>query len=252
MRFMKVIVSVLVLLFMPFSLAYSAVKSISSIPTPVGFERTEASNNSYKNYLRALPLKENKIVELWNGSVMPEDSYESLAVLDVPLLFNEDLEQCADFSMRFWASYLESIDNLNELALYDFYGNKKPFLSSGKSVKEYLYWHMKYSNSYSIKLGANRVYSLEQLTAGDMFVQNESEEGIGHVSVVVDEAINAFGHKVYLVGYSYMPAQQFHIEKAPESFGLQGWFTAKGYTEYAEATFGAFGKPVVMRFAEDR
>jgi len=107
---------------------------------------------------------------------------------------------------------------------------------------------MTYSNSYSLKLGAKKIRLLHELQAGDMFVQNDSEESIGHVSVVVDQAANQFGQKVYLVGYSFMPAQQFHIEKASDLYGLDGWFTAEGYYQYAEVTFGSFGKPSVMRF----
>lgn len=54
-----------------------------------------------------LPLKADDTVELWNGSSLPKGTYDMLAVLDVPLLFQEDLEQCADFSMRLWADYLK-------------------------------------------------------------------------------------------------------------------------------------------------
>ena len=218
------------------------------IVTPDGFNRAESNHGSYQFYLRSLSIKKDNTVVLWNGNSLPKEHYDSLAVLDLPLLFNEDLEQCADFSMRLWAEYLKSNDALNELALYDFYGNKKPFSKSGKGFKEYLYWHMKYSNSYSLKLGAKKIKSLSELVAGDMFVQNDSEEGIGHVSVVLDEAINQYGHKVYLVGYSFMPAQQFHIEKAKQEYGIDGWFTAEGYKQYAQAAFGSFGKPSIMRF----
>lgn len=230
------------------SLDEMAASQVSDIAVPDGFARTNTAKNSYASYLRSLPIKTDQRVQLWNGDYLPKSTYEQIAVVDLPLLFEKDLEQCADFSMRFWAEYLRKIDALDILSLYDFYGNKRPFSKSGKSFRNYLYWHMSYSNSYSLKLGANKVSLVSELRAGDMFVQNDSEEGIGHVSVVVDEAQNSFGHKVYLVGYSYMPAQQFHIEKADEEHGLSGWFTADGYRRYAEEIFGAFGVPVMMRF----
>jgi hypothetical protein len=221
---------------------------VSSITVPDGFERIATANNSYAEYLRSLPIKTDKKILLWNGNYLPINTYEQIAVVDLPLLFDQDLEQCADFSMRFWAEYLRKINALDKLSLYDFYGNRKPFSKSGKSFRDYLHWHMSYSNSYSLKLGAKKVSLLSELRAGDMFVQNDSEEGIGHVSVVIDEAENSFGQKVYLVGYSYMPAQQFHIEKADQEHGLNGWFTADGYRRYALEMFGAFGAPVLMRF----
>lgn len=222
--------------------------NILDLPPPEGFERTSNSSESYGAYLRSLPIKSNNNIALWTGQHLPNDTYSSLAVLDVSLLFNENLEQCADFSMRLWGDYLKHNNQLNELALYDFYGNKKPFLKSGRSYLSYLRWHMAYSNSYSIKLGAKPVRLLSELQAGDMFVQNRGDEGIGHVSVVIDQAENEFGHKLYLVGYSFMPAQQFHIEKASEHHGIDGWFTAEGYERFAREQFGLFGEPVVMQF----
>jgi AbrB family looped-hinge helix DNA binding protein len=34
---------------------------------------------------------------------------------------------------------------------------------------------------------------------------------------------------LYLIGYSFMPAQQFHIEKARTNHGEEGWFSVDGY-----------------------
>ena len=84
-----------------------------------------------------------------------------------------------------------------------------------------------------------------------MYVQN-IDGGIGHVSVVIDHATDAKGKHAYLIGYSYMPAQQFHIEDAKNQDGLGGWFTAEGYQRYAESVFGTFGVPVLMRFQTHR
>jgi len=223
-------------------------KGVSELPAPAGFKRIDNPSGSYAAYLRSLPIKSDKRIALWTGDYLPSDTHQSLAVLDIPLLFNENLEQCADFSMRLWSDYLNHSNQLDQLALYDFYGNKKPFSKSGRSFRSYLRWHMAYSNSFSIKLGAKTVPLLSELQVGDMFVQNPGDEGIGHVSVVLDQAKNEFGHKLYLVGYSFMPAQQFHIEKASEQHGIDGWFTADGYRQFAEEQFGLFGKPTVMRF----
>ena len=224
-----------------------AQQRVSDIPPPDGYQRLVSDTQSFQAFLRTLPLKPNNEVTLWTGESLPEDYYQALAVLDLPLLFDADLEQCADFSMRLWADYLKSINALDKLALYDYHGNARPFIDANKDFKAYLKWHMAYSNSYSIKSGADNVPSPTELRAGDMFVQNNSG-GIGHVSMVVDQATNAQGAHAYLVGYSYMPAQQFHIEDAANQDGLGAWFTAEGYLRYAESVFGTFGKPVMMRF----
>jgi len=233
---------------MCFAVNSSNAKTVSDIAAPEGYTRVNADADSYAFYLRSLPLSADREVKLWNGTTLPPNYYQQFAVVDLPLMFNEDLEQCADFSMRLWAEYLRSVDSLDYLALYDFYGRKKPFIKSNKSFRDYLRWHMRYSNSYSIKLGAQPVSHLSKLQSGDMFVQNDSEESIGHVSVVIDQAINEVNQQVYLVGYSFMPAQQFHIEQSSQEYGPQGWFTAEGYYRYAEETFGALGKTKIRRY----
>ncbi len=106
---------------------------------------------------------------------------------------------------------------------------------------------MAYSNSYSIKKGANKVEG-RALKPGDMFVQNK-DGGIGHVSLIVDSAKNNNGEQIYLIGYGFIPAQEFHIEKAERGYGINGWFTEKGYDKYlSEFPFSPYGKPVMRRF----
>ena len=81
-----------------------------------------------------------------------------------------------------------------------------------------------------------------------MFVQNK-DGGIGHVSLVVDTAKNSIGKQIYLIGYGFIPAQEFHIEKAKKGYGIGGWFTKKGYEKYlSEFPFSPYGKPVIRRF----
>ena len=79
-----------------------------------------------------------------------------------------------------------------------------------------------------------------------MFIQNE-RGGIGHVSVVLDVCRTEQGNKLFLVGYSYMPAQEFHIEKAGNQYGRDGWFTLEGYNQYLADNLN-YGKPVLRRF----
>jgi hypothetical protein len=67
--------------------------------------------------------------------------------------------------------------------------------------------------------------------------------------MVMDVCENSSGEKLYLIGYSFMPAQEFHIEKAKKKHGLEGWFTLEGYYQYMEKfPFAKFGKPVLRRF----
>lgn len=221
--------------------------TIGQLPTPPGFKRIACAPDSFSAFLRQLPLKPDKTIYRYDGQRLYRPFYAVMAVLDVPLLFNRDLEQCADFCMRLWSDFHKKLNKLDRLYLFDYNGNKKYFSDSGKSFEQFLKWHMAYSNSYGLKKGGREV-DTEQLRPGDMFVQNRTG-GIGHVSMVVDAAVNDSGVHIYLIGYGFMPAQEFHIEFAQPDCGIDGWFTRRGYERYLDAyPFRVYGKAVIRRF----
>ena len=80
---------------------------------------------------------------------------------------------------------------------------------------------------------------------GDCIVQND-DGGIGHVSMILSSCHNAAGDIYYLIGFSFMPAQEFHIENAMQ-FGKDGWFTLHGYYEFLKNHLD-LGEPVLRRF----
>ncbi|TFG60977.1 MAG: hypothetical protein E4H36_11175, partial [Spirochaetales bacterium] len=100
-------------------------------------------------------------------------------------------------------------------------------------------------NSFSLLKGCTPVKTGEE-RPGDMFVQNETG-GIGHVSMIVDACENGAGQELFLVGFSYMPAQEFHIEKAGDEYGTGGWFTLEGYRKFL-GDFYDYGSPRMRRF----
>ncbi len=219
---------------------------VDSIRTPDGYVRQEFPSGSYSNWIQTLPLKEEPIILDYGGNRLDVYSfYNVFAVVDIPLLFGADLEQCADFCMRFWAEYHKDMDKLDSLYLFDYSGNKKYFSISGKTYNEFLRWAFAYSNSYSLKEGCKEV-SVEELRPGDMIAQNKSG-GIGHVSLILDVCRSEQEKKLFLIGYSFMPAQEFHIEKADDTRGIEGWFSIEGYFEYLSEVL-PFGEPVLRRF----
>lgn len=218
----------------------------NSIDTPNGYVRIKFPEGSYSNWIQNLPLKENPMILDYRGYTLSRDCFYSIfAVVDMPLLFNSDLEQCADYCMRFWAEYHKDMNRLDSLYLFDYSGNKKRFTDSGKTYSGFLKWAFSYSNSHSLKRGCEKV-SRDELIPGDMIVQNEGG-GIGHASVILDVCKSGEGKKLYLIGYSFMPAQEFHIGKAASTKGIEGWFTIEGYFEYLEA-YLPLGKPTLRRF----
>ncbi len=218
----------------------------NSIDTPNGYVRINFPEGSYSNWIQNLPLKENSIILEYRGYMISLDYfYNVFAVVDMPLLFKSDLEQCADYCLRFWAEYHKDMNKLDSLYLFDYSGNKKKFTGSGKTYSGFLKWAFSYSNSYSLKKGCEKV-SVDELIPGDMIVQNEGG-GIGHASVILDVCKSSEGKKLYLIGYSYMPAQELHIEKAAGSRGTEGWFAIEGYFNYL-SDYIPLGEPTLRRF----
>jgi hypothetical protein len=217
----------------------------NAITVPSGCERESYPRGSFSNWIQNLQLKAQPTILDYKGRVIESGFYRVFGVVHMPLLFNADLEQCADFAMRFWAEYHKSADKLDKLYLFDYSGHKAPFATSGKSFAGFLKWAFANTNSYSLKSGCKTIAS-DQVIPGDMFVQNE-RGGIGHVSVVLDVCRSKQGRKLYLIGYSFMPAQEFHIEKAAEKYGVEGWFTIEGYTQYLLDNLH-YGKPELRRF----
>ena len=217
----------------------------NTIPVPSGYLRDTYPPDSYSHWIQNLQLKTQPVILDYRGQTVRSGLYRVWAVVRMPLLFQSDLEQCADFAMRFWAEYHRAAGKLSRLYLLDYGGRMKSFAQSGKSFSQFLKWAFANTNSHSLKSGCGQVAAGE-LMAGDMFIQNE-RGGVGHVSVVMDVCKSRAGATRLLVGYSFMPAQEFHIEKADDPYGIEGWFSPEGYTQYLKDHLN-FGAPVLRRF----
>jgi len=219
---------------------------VNQIPAPASCVRLTYSEGSFMSWLGSLGLKKNGSIRIFDGSTVRSGAYHVWAVVDMPLLFQDDLEQCADYCMRFWAEYNKaSFGEQGEFFLYDYNGRKKYFRNSGLSFVKFLRNSMSCSNSFSILKGGIPVSDADA-RPGDMFVQNETG-GIGHVSMIMDACREESGRIYFLVGFSFMPAQEFHIEKAPPEYGRDGWFDLEGYRNYL-AAFYNYGTPHLRRF----
>ncbi len=217
----------------------------NSIQVPHGYWRQSYPKDSYSNWMQNLQLKAQPIILNYRGQAVEPGAYSVYGVVQMPLLFQSDLEQCADFAMRFWAEYHKTAGNLDHFYLFDYSGHRISFANSGKSLEQFLKWAFANTNSHALKIGCKPI-AADQIAPGDMFVQNE-RGGIGHISIVLDVCRSPQGRKLFLVGYSFMPAQEFHIEKAGTKYGMDGWFTFEGYIQYLLDNLN-FGKPELRRF----
>jgi hypothetical protein len=190
--------------------------------------------------------KKDLSIKTYDGKIVNPRYYNRFAVIKMDLLYKRDLEQCADFCMRLWGEYCKTQKKLDEFYLFTYAGKKRYLKYSKKKFVKFLKSAMAGSNSHSIKKGAKSIKK-KDVKIGDMFTQN-SNGGIGHVSMIVDESENIkTGEKLYLVGFSFMPAQEFHIEKATLLYGKSGWFSYKGFIRFLNNNF-PYGEPVMRRF----
>lgn len=222
---------------------------VNEIPVPKSYSIVNYAPGTYSSWIQNLPLKPDKIIYSYRGEVVNNDIYNIFAVVKMSLLYNQDLEQSADYCLRFWADYHQQTDKLDELYLLDYNGNKKLFKESNRAFNVFLRSAMLNTNSYCIKNGCDSI-SESDLKPGDMIVQNEGS-GIGHVSIILNVCKSEKSQYLYLIGFSNRPAQEFHIEKAMDAYGKQGWFTISGYREFLKNNLD-LGTPVYRRFIEGK
>ena len=159
-------------------------KTIKDLPVPSGHKRVEYAESSYSAWIQRLPIKEENIILGHDGKAVISSFYSILAVVDLPMLFRQDLEQCADWCFRFWAEFHKQSGSLNQLYLFDYNGRPHYYVENGTNYKLVLKRVMTIANSYSLKKGCQSVDEID-LRPGDMLVQNQTG-GVGHVSVVMD------------------------------------------------------------------
>ncbi len=115
----------------PFTKQSAVFETIHAIPPPAGYERVTPEQGSFGEWLRAIKLKKDNHVYLYNGSLKRNQSVH-FAVLDIPV-GEKDLQQCADAIIRLRAEYLFEKKRYNEISFSD--NNNKPYRWEGGSNK---------------------------------------------------------------------------------------------------------------------
>ncbi len=215
------------------------------IRPPAGFERIPMTKGSFGEWLRYLPLKEEgAAVHLYNGQLKDIQSVHH-AVVDIDT-GTKNLQQCADAVMRLRAEYHFSRKDFSVIHFnytsgdevsFDRWrkgerpvvqGNKVRWKNSGRvsddypNFKSYLQQIFTYAGTASLTkelLPAD----IREVQPGDVFIQGGFP---GHAVLVLDVATNEHGKRLFLLGQSYMPAQEFHILKNPTNETISPWYDA--------------------------
>jgi Domain of unknown function (4846) len=223
------------------------ISKIEDIKPPDGFSRHTADSASFTNWLRHIPLKKDKPVYLYNG-LPKRNQAAQYAVLNKDI-GNKNLVQCADAVMKLRAEYLFDTKQYNEIAFVSTSGTVLNFsdwlkgfrwkelnnqlvkYQSGKisvdsknEITAFMELVYSYCGTYSLSKQLSPVKKNNSLSAGNVFIKGGFP---GHAVLIVDEAENAQGEKVFLLAQSYMPAQDIHILKNPLNDADNPWYSSK-------------------------
>lgn len=219
---------------------------VSTIGVPAGYQRIAADRNSFGNWLRHLPLKTaGTPVRLFNGRLKGSQSVHH-AVVDIDT-GERDLQQCADAVIRLRAEYLYFSRQFTNITFnftsgdpcrFDWwYSGYRPIISGNKvdwkkqaaidygypNFRKYLTKVFAYAGTLSLARDLGSRTTVDDMAIGDVFVQGGSP---GHAVLVLDMARHpTTKQQIFLLGQSYMPAQDFHVLKNHENRSLSPWFT---------------------------
>jgi hypothetical protein len=209
---------------------------------PPNYQRLSVEKNSFGEYLRSFPLKNDKAkVYFYNGE--EKTNSQQVAVLNIDR-GTRDLQQCADAVMRLRAEYLYNQKRIQEISFKTFGGvamdygkykqgyriNSQEFTKikgadiSRQGFRKYLDMVFSYANTYTLEKEMKTVKDLKNLEIGDVFIVS-NPKSYGHAMIVMDVAENQqTKDKIFLLAQSYMPAQDIHIVKNPKG-GV--WYSLK-------------------------
>ena len=204
------------------------------IPAPEAYQRIEAGEGSFLDYIRSYPLKPDGSPELLYDGREKGNQTAHAAVFDMPV-FDSDLQQCADSVIRMYGEYFWAKGDHEKIAFHltngflmdypswregnrlEVDGNRVSWVKSAsyddsyETFLRYLQYVMMYAGTLSLDEECTPI-DISQIQAGDMFIKGGSP---GHCVMVADVAVNGDGEACFLLAQGYMPAQEFHVLKNP-------------------------------------
>src|SRR5687767_2098054 len=161
--------------------------NIGSITLPPGYTRLVCETSSFGEWLRAVPLKNDKTVYLYNGQLKKDQSVQ-FAVLDIAV-GTKDLQQCADAVMRLRADYLFAQKRFLEIVFKD--NNGKAYRWEGGDDRTGFHRYLEnvfgWCGSASLEKQLVPVPETATIQPGDVFIKGGFP---GHAMIVADVAVN--------------------------------------------------------------
>lgn len=204
-------------LYMPVCLPgpYSgAAKTIGDIPAPRGYERISGDDANYSEFMRSIPLREGdrKVHFFKDGTIAPVSTAIAYAVVDIPLLSNN--EQCADACMHMRSEYLYRTGQYGRIRFSDNNGVVLSYLGgrSRSAFESYMRSVYCVANTSSLvrELPSR---NLKDIQPGDIFVYKvRPGRKYGHAVMVMDVVENPkTGKRMALLAEGCTPAVEIHV-----------------------------------------
>ncbi len=181
---------------------------------------------SWLNFLQNLPLIDGPVLDYKGNPVQYQQKHTAIINYDVG---TKDLQQCADALMRLRAEYLFQQQRYHEIGFHfvngllytwDEYCEGEKVVQAGNDIKliktspspythESLrkYLDVVYNYASTISL-AKELKIANDFTAGTIVIHPGSP---GHCFIIIDEATDANGEKVFKLAEGYTPAQSIYV-----------------------------------------
>ena len=211
------------------------------------------NENTWQYFLRHLPLLDKPIVDYRGKPVNFQEKHVGILPFDVG---NSDLQQCADALMRLRSEYLFQQKRFDEIGFHfvsgEYYtwfqyckglrpiakGNSVRFINIAPSEKTHQslrkYLDIVYCYASTISL-SQELKTANDFEIGTIVIHAGSP---GHCFIIIDEATNKTGEKVYKLAEGYTPAQSIYVLRNLKEDGISPWYQLKkGVIETASYRF---------------
>ncbi|MEP6584068.1 MAG: DUF4846 domain-containing protein [Ginsengibacter sp.] len=197
------------------------------------------NDQSWQYFLQHLPVKKGIVVDYNGNAVANQMKQDGIVQFDVG---KADLQQCADALMRIRAEYLFSQKRYDEIGFhfvnghyysYDDYciglrvmpaGKSLTFVSLDPCFKTHetlrKYLNIVYCYASTISL-AKELKKTNEFAIGTVVIHPGSP---GHCFIIVDEAPDSAGNKVFKLVEGYSPAQSIYVLSNLEEPQISPWY----------------------------